>query len=177
MKYLLTIFLAYIFSICCKAQKPITVESISINFIIKNAGINTNGAFQASTGTISFDPKNVSESKISGAADPATIKTGITIRDRHLKKSDYFDVEQYPAITMVSSTVKSLGGNKYSGVFNLTIKNTTKRMTIPFTYSQKGNKCLFTSAFSLNRLEFGLGEESLILSNVVNVKVEIAGNL
>jgi len=111
-----------------------------------------------------------------GTLDASTIVTGITLRDNHLKKADYFDVKKFPTIQMSSTALNKISKNKYVGKFNLTIKGVTKNITAPFVFSIVGNIYLVTGEFVINRLHFNLGEESTILSNQVKIKMELRAN-
>lgn len=73
------------------AQKftPIDPES-SVNFTIKNLGINVTGKFTGLSGLINFDPANLAESKFSVSVNAGTVDTDIKARDNHLKKKIIF---------------------------------------------------------------------------------------
>ena len=73
---------------------------------------------------------------------------------------------------MKSVSFKHKSGNKYAGQFNLTIKNKTKTFEVPFTYTETGNTAVITGGFKLNRLDFDIGDSSLVLSNDVAVNIE-----
>lgn len=101
-----------------------------------------------------------------------TLFTDNTKRDKHLKSADYFDAEKYPLIKFRSSSVLKLASGGYEMVGNLTIKQTTKTITFPFTFTENGSTGLFKGSFQINRLDYGIGESSWMLKN--DVLVEIA---
>ena len=104
--------------LCCfnsiNAQKysPIDKES-KIEFSIKNFGINTKGSFSGLKGDILFDDKNPSSSSFNVSVDASTIDTDNNMRDSHLKKEEYFNVEKYPAITFTSSKITKTEDSSY----------------------------------------------------------------
>ena len=152
-----------------------TISSITksaITFKIKNLGINTGGSIGGLQADVQFNPADLSAAKIEAFVDVATINTDNSSRDEHLKSEDYFNVAKYPKITLKSVSFKHKSGSNYSGEFNLTIKGKTKLIEIPFSYAEKGNDINFNSTFKLNRLDFGVGSSSMILSNEVTVTVE-----
>ena len=55
----------------------------------------------------------------------------------------------------------------------MTIKEITKNFVIPFRVLTKQGSFVIKGEFTLNRLDFGLGEDSIILSNDVVVFVEL----
>jgi polyisoprenoid-binding protein YceI len=139
---------------------------------IKNMGIGVDGAISGLQADIQFSPTNLASSTIEASVDANTINTDNSSRDDHLKGEDFFDVAHYPKITIKSVSFKHKSGNNYTGQFNLTIKGKTKLIEIPFTYTEKGTTGVFKGSFKLNRLDFGVGDSSLILSNDVTVNID-----
>ena len=155
------------------AQTKTKFESTKISFVIKNAGLKVNGSIGGLEGTMTIDPTSQQIGKIEGTVDVNTIRTGITLRDNHLKKKDYFNVKDFPKITLTSTAIKKSGRRKYTGSFNLTIKDTTKKVIVPFSLSEVGNSYKLEGEFSINRLDYGLGESSVVLSDNVTIKLEV----
>jgi polyisoprenoid-binding protein YceI len=158
------------------AQNKIAFEQTPVHFIIKNAGLKVNGSIGGLEGFITVDPENLNLLKIEGSIDPNTIDTGIGLRNNHLKKPDYFNVKEYPKILMTSTEITKKGNRKYVGNFDLTIKDVKKNVSVPFTLVSVGNGYTLKGEFSVNRLDFKLGEESIILSDNVTVKIEFKTN-
>lgn len=155
-----------------RSQSPRIINS-EISFTIKNTGINVNGIIGGFEGTINFNPIDLSNSKIICSVDPATIDTGINSRDKHLKGEDYFDVKNFKSITIESISLKKLDNNEFEGKFNLTIKGTTKLETFKFNRTQVGEEHLYQSEFIINRRDYNVGGNSLVLSDEVKVAVKI----
>ncbi len=144
-----------------------------IRFQIKNAGITVDGTMTDWEYEIVWDAKKLSACKISGRANPASIDTGIKLRDKHLIGRQYFYVEKFPAITLQSKKILSDGKGKYTGTFDLQIRDVTKEIEIPFTVVISNHKQYFKAEITINRLDFGIGESSLVLSDEVNVMIEL----
>lgn len=155
------------------SQTSFQLVSGKVEFKIKNLGINVNGTMKVNSITFKQPSANPSTWSLEGTADPATISTGIALRDKHLKKPDYFDVENYPGIHLRSIEIQSTGKDNYKGSFTLTLKTTSKNITIPFSIKKNGNRNIMEGEFTINRLDYGLGEESTILSNDVKIKVSV----
>jgi polyisoprenoid-binding protein YceI len=172
MKVAFTIVLLLILSCPGYCQKEIAFVPTPINFIIKNAGLEVNGFIEGLEGFILMDSQTGSPIKIEGTIDPNTIQTGITLRDNHLKKADYFYVKEFPKIRMTSTLITKKGKGKYIGNFDLMIKDIKKNIAIPFTLSEKNSVYALKGGFSINRLDFNLGEKSIILSDNVDVNLE-----
>lgn len=78
---------------------------------------------------ISFDPANLSAAKVKASIDAASVDTGETARDNHLRSADFFDAEKHPKITFVSTSVKGKGGDvEVTG--DLTIRGVTKPIVL-----------------------------------------------
>jgi len=142
-----------------------------IEFTIDNAGIEVVGVIDSAD--VQIIRKGNTITFIAGTAYPKTIHTGIAIRDKHLQRSDYFDVAKFPVIQITSNRIDNLGRNKFVGVFDLTLKGITKRISVPFHCTQNATALEYKGTFEINRLDFSLGEESMILNNKVAISVMI----
>lgn len=151
-----------------EAQPLIPSNSESkVQFKIKNFGFNVTGSFKGLQGSIRFDPNNLAACHFEVSIDAKTINTGIDSRDNHLRKSDYFDVENYPQIKFVS--VKISPSTKSGTLFifgKLTMKNVTKDISFPFTAVPAQNGYLFKGEFKINRRDFKVGGGSTVSDNM-----------
>lgn len=158
------------------AQVKNTITKSGIVFEIKNLGINTGGSISGLQANIQFDAAHLNASVIEATADVNTINTDNDARDTHLKSEEFFDVAHFPKITMKSVSIKHKSGDKYEGQFNVTMKDKTKQFTVPFTYTETGNTAAIKGTLKLNRLDFGVGGSSLVLSDEVVVTIEVEFN-
>jgi polyisoprenoid-binding protein YceI len=143
-----------------------------ITFEIKNMGITTGGSIGGLTANVHFNPANLNASTLEASVDVSTINTDNTSRDEHLRSEDFFNVARYPKISLKSIVFKHKSGNNYTGTFNLTIKDKSKQIEIPFTFLDKESTGEFKGTFKINRLDFGVGTTSLILSDEVTVYID-----
>ena len=94
--------------------------------------------------------------------DVNSISTDNEKRDGHLKSDDFFAADKFPTITFKSSGIKNLGDKKYSITGDLTVRDVTKKVTLPLIYGGTvkdpwGNtKAGFKATGSINRQEYGL---------------------
>ncbi|WP_426583437.1 YceI family protein [Mucilaginibacter sp. R-33] len=149
-----------------------TVSKSDISFKIKNLGFNVGGTFGGLQADIKFKPNDLEGSFIEASVLSNTVNTDNESRDKHLKSEDYFDVIKYPKITLKSVSFKRKSGSNYTGNFNVTIRDKTKLIEVPFTYTESGNTAQLKGNFMILRTDFGIGGKNLILSNEANVSVE-----
>src|SRR5438874_2231724 len=69
-------------------------------------------------GTLLLDEANPQNSKLDVFIDLASLNTGMTKFDEHLKSTDFFDVKQFPTATFTSNKIMMTGKDsaKVSGM-------------------------------------------------------------
>ena len=173
--FLPLLFLLFVMN-SAMAQVKYTVTKSTVAFQIKNMGFNTSGNFGGVQADIKFDAAKPETSSIEATANVNDLNTGSDGKDEHLKSADYFDVATYPKITMKSVAVKHKSGNNYVGQFNVTIKNKTKLIDMPFTYTEIGNTADFNGVLKLKRSDFGIGGSSMVMADDVTVTIDVVAN-
>ncbi|HEY5745636.1 MAG TPA: YceI family protein [Chryseolinea sp.] len=151
--------------------QPEPTTLVKLSFTTTNAGITVSGTLEGNA-EINFNPVDLRNSTIRATARPATVRTGIGIRDKHLQKEDFFDTGQYPQIVLESKHFRNRGHQRFSGDFDLTIKSVTRPITIIFLRLPEKNAIRYEGHFELNRLDFLLGEKSMVLDDVVRINLE-----
>ncbi|MEN9598310.1 MAG: hypothetical protein RL596_621 [Bacteroidota bacterium] len=146
-----------------------------ISFTISNFGIAAKGTLKGLTGSISWMPQQPAQSNIEASVQTATINTGITARDNHLKKASYFDIATYSTISIISTTIK-LEKNNYSFEGTVTIKGKAQKISFPFTVQKTDKGFLFEGSFEINRRDFNIGGNSLSLADKVRVNLKVVGS-
>lgn len=173
-KYL---FILLLFLVNCTfAQVKQTVTKSTVKFEIKNMGFNTSGTIGGVQAAIVFDPAKAEAGSIEASAEVATLNTDNDLRDEHLRSDSFFDAVKFPKITIKSVSLKHKSGNNYTGQFSVTIKDKTKILEMPFTYTENGSSATFNGILKLKRADFGLGSSSMVLSDDVKVTIEVETN-
>lgn len=135
--------------------REIDRENSKVTFEISNIGINTvRGSFTGMTGEIRFDPQDPGNASFEVCIDASTIDTGIGLRDRDLQGEKFFHVERYPEICFRSGSVRR-EGDGYVTAGELTMAGVTRTEEIPFTFADG----TFEGTFTVNRFDFGVGED------------------
>ena len=165
------------FSIHATAQKYIPADAGSkIHFTIKNFGIKTGGELKGIKGEIFFFTSDLASCRFNVSVDPSTVDTDNGTRDGHLKGTEYFDAEKYPDITITSTKIDKTNkteGGYYYFTGTLSMHGITKVIAFPFKVEKTNDSYLFTGEFEIDRLDYGIGDKSAVLSNTVNVSLSV----
>src|SRR5260370_24498226 len=103
-------------------QYPIDTNHSTVGFSvpIMDGLSKVNGKFTDFTITLTNDEKDITRSLVSVVIKVASINTGITARDNHLRASDFFDVEKHPEITFQSKRIEKKGKQFFAvGTFTM----------------------------------------------------------
>jgi len=102
-----------------------------IKFRVKHLMIsNVTGEFKTFDATLTAEAADFSDASISFEADINSISTNNEQRDGHLKSDDFFNAEQFPKLTFVSTSVEKTGDDELLVHGNLTIRDVTKPVTL-----------------------------------------------
>lgn len=108
-----------------------------LGFTARHAMVtNVKGSFGAFEGTVVIDAANPAASTANLTIDVATVTTGSADRDGHLRSGDFFDVENHPTWTFVSTGVEDVdvAAGSFTLVGDLTIREITKPVSIAMTF-------------------------------------------
>ena len=131
-------------------------EQSKVSFSISHASGKVKGTFSGLTGTVRFREEDLPGSSMEASLDAGTINTNNRARDADLRKKKFFHVALFPQIRFKSTEIsKSADGYQVRG--NLTIKEITREVAIPFQQEKKGDETVFTGSFTVNRKDFNLG--------------------
>jgi polyisoprenoid-binding protein YceI len=156
------------------AQHWKLTQNTAISFVIDGPlGVDVSGTLMLKDYAIQFNQENLPFSSIYASADVQSINTGIEKRDNHLRGEDYFAVVKYPEIVIRSVAFERLLDGNYVMRAKLTMKSSTREIRIPFTFTHSGYEGKFVGAFEVNRLDYGVGEKSIMMGNTVKVRLEI----
>ena len=132
-----------------------------LNFTVKHLMVSkVRGRFASFSGTleIAADPL---KSSVTAQADVASITTGDSGRDDHLRSGDFFDAANFPTITFASTKIEA-DGDDYVLFADLTIKGVTKNVKFELEFEGVGKdpwgntKAGFSAEAEINRKEWGL---------------------
>lgn len=106
-----------------------TVLCFSIQHIVGQV----EGRFEKFGGVVRVDPDHLDQSRISVVIDVNSIYTGVAQRDNHLRTADFFDAAFFPLMRFEGNRIVHLSGDDYEAHGQLTIKDVTREVVMPFT--------------------------------------------
>ncbi len=110
-----------------------------VRFYYDHAGVSEqSGEWGKVEGTVNFDPDDVEATTVSVTIDAASVNTGFEPLDDDLKSANFFEVDKYPKITFASTGVTRTGPESIRLTGDLTIKETTKPITLDVTLKHMG---------------------------------------
>lgn len=143
------------------------------------------GRFGAVTGalTIAEDPLR---SSVEASIEMASVDTGDEGRDTHLRSADFFDVENHPTMTFVSTGIRgSERGAEFVLAGDLTIRGVTRSVELDLEFEGVspdpwgGTRVGFTASGEIDRREFGLEFQvaldngSLLVGETVKIQLDV----
>lgn len=111
----------------------------TVGFTVKHMMFSkVNGSFTGVEGTVNGNAEDLTTTKIDFKIDVSTIHTNNEDRDNHLRSADFFDVENNPHMSFVSTNIVSKGDSSYDVTGDLTMKGVTKSVTFEAEYEGTG---------------------------------------
>ena len=151
----------------------------SANFSVRHMKVSTvKGRFSDVQGVITYDPQDVTRSTVKAVIKTSTITTDNAKRDDDLKSPNFFDVTKYPEIKFESTKIEKRG-DQYVAIGNLTIKDVTKQVELPFTVTTAelgGKKRLGSDAtLTINRNDYHVDWNKMhgVVDDTVKIELNI----
>ncbi len=193
MKTILLSFLAF-FTVMGAAQaqenavpewRIIPAES-HIEFEGTQMGATFKGHFQSFAGKILFDAANLPASSARITIDIGSADAASSDRNKYMRMADWFNVDHFPESQFVTTAIeKGLGNNEYVAKGNLTIRDVTLPITLPFTLditkTDSGvQQARMSGETSINRLDFGVGQgqwaDTKTVANPVKLRILVVAS-
>ena len=151
----------------------VDTANAKVEFSVKGPFGTVHGNFTGLKAKIQFDGKDLAGSSFSASIDAKTVSSGVGLRNRHLRnEEEWFNTDKYPEISFHSKKVeKSATGFKAIG--DLTIKDNTKPVEIPFTFAPDGASGVFKGEFTIKREDFNLGKPGGSVGSIVTINLEV----
>ncbi len=151
-----------------------------VGFTVRHLGLSkVRGRFNSFTATAEIsDPATASS--VTATIDMSSVDTNNADRDQHLKSSDFFDAEQHPSMTFVSTSVTddTLAGD-------LTINGITKHVELDLEFhgvvvdGYGTTRAGFSAEGEIKRSDYGIdfnmpvGMDGMLIGDKVTISLEI----
>lgn len=139
----------------------------AIGFKIVHMGLaEIPGYFRDFTGTVNYNADDMTKSTVEFTAQVTSVDTGVDARDNHLRTADFFEVEKYPTMVFKSTKIEK-SGDRYVMTGDLTIKDVTKPVKIPFDVAgfledprSKAMRMGVSGETTIKRSDFNVGNQN-----------------
>lgn len=123
------------------------------------------GYFEDFKGTVMFSPDDLAGSRFDFEVDVKSINTRHSKRDSDLNSANFFDSKKFPTMTFKSSAVKHVKDNQYIVEGEMTVKDVTKSISVPFVFmgvkdfpfDDKKEVAGFEAQLTIDRLAYHVG--------------------
>ena len=128
---------------------------------------------------MTLDTTDFTKSSLQFIIEVASIDTGISDRDDHLRTPDFFDVEQYPQIVFTSTDISMDSDSLYVISGDLQMHGVTAPITWPFRLTEHTGKNIAAEIrTTLDRLQFGVGADYVhsTMANFIGEEIKVMVN-
>ena len=91
------------------------------------------GSFEAYEVVLDYNPDNPAASSLEARINVASVNTGNTHRDEHLRTAAWCDADNYPYMTFKSTSVRRVGDGQLVASGPLTIEGIPHQIELPVT--------------------------------------------
>lgn len=156
-----------------------------VGFVARHAMVTkVRGVFEEYEGKAAVEG-DLANAQIEVTIQAASINTRNEDRDNHLRTNDFLEVQTHPTITF-RSTGAEVDGDVLNVTGDLTIKNTTRQVTVPFEFGGAaqdpfGNDRIgFEGSLAINRQDYGVNFSAaletggVLVSDKITLELEIS---
>ena len=135
----------------------------AVNLAVRHMVISkVRGHFTKWNAKLALDMADLTKSSVEVEIEAASIDTGVSDRDTHLRSADFLDVQKYPTLTYRSRKVEVVSKERLRVVGDLTIRGVTREVPLDVEVGGQGKdpwgnvRAGFSATTSINRKDFGL---------------------
>jgi polyisoprenoid-binding protein YceI len=147
-------------------------EESQAGFKVKTRLKNVDGVFGTWTANLKLDPTTFTTLAFDVTVQSASISTGSGIEDNEIKNKNFFAVEEYPVIKLVSRKIVPQDKNHGQMTADFTLRGITKGVLVPLILELdgKGSGSL-KGEFEIDRKDFGITHNMTLvpIADTVNV--------
>jgi polyisoprenoid-binding protein YceI len=176
-----TLFFALALAAGCAAARDWQMDAGAshLRFAGTAQGEAFKGEFKRFTPKLSLDADQPEATKIEVEIDVTSAGSQNKERDDTLASEDFFWYAKFPKAKFRTTSCKAGSGKSaIQCEAELTIRDKTKKLEFPFTFSASGDKATLKAEVKLNRLDYGIGggdwADESVVAHEVRVTVDLA---
>jgi polyisoprenoid-binding protein YceI len=161
-----------------------------VGFVARHLiGTKVRGRFTEASGTFTI-AENPEDSVLDATVQAASIHTNQSMRDDHLRTNDFLDVENYPTLTLKSTSLKRITDQDWKLTADLTVRGVTRPVDFDLEFlgegpsMQEGKTVVaFSAKAEIDRRDFGVSfnhallDGSVVVGNKVVIEIEVEASL
>lgn len=162
-----------------------------VGFSVRHFFTPVDGQFGDFTVDLDWDRANPAGSTVQARINVASVSTGNSRRDEHVRSADFFNAATHGTITFRSTSVRAIDATHAVATGDLTIKGVTKRIEMPITLlgvqevpsamqeMLGGAKRVasFEAGLTIDRRDFTVGTgswgETAVVGGEVTIKIQL----
>ena len=161
----------------------IDASHTEIGFTVRHLVSKVRGKFETFEGTIT-SADDVTASTVNVSVDLASVNTGSADRDAHLRSGDFFNAEENPKMTFVSTGIVEKSEGEFVVTGDLTIKGTTKSVDLATEFLGEGGdpwggtRVGLEASTTISRKDFGIdfnipveGADKLMIGDKITINI------
>lgn len=138
----------------------IDLPASSVGFTGSSSGNPFTGQFKKWRGEVWFDVANLAGSRASIRIDTTSATTGDATQEGAMEGEEWLDFKGFPEARFEAVNFRSLGGDRFEATGDLTIKNVTLPVALPFTFVERDGVAKVTGRARIDRGAFNIGMQS-----------------
>lgn len=185
MKKLFLFLILTSFRIISLAQWTADPVHSKVAFIVQHHGISeVDGYFKKYQASLKFEKPDFSDAVFDVTVETGSINTDFEPRDNHLRSEDIFNVEKFPTMTFITTSVKKKDKNEYVLMGNLTLRGVTKPVVLDLfingpvdnpNKNAKNQQIGVKVLGKIKRSDFGLGSKLITAFVSDEIQMRVTG--
>lgn len=147
----------------------------TVGFVVRHLVSKVRGHFAQFSGQVTGNPEDLTNAQATFDVTMESVNTNQPDRDKHLRTSDFFDVENHPIMHFESTRVEKVNANEYTVTGPLTLRGITKEITVAVDVlgispdPWGGTRAGLEAKARINRKDFGVNWNQVLEAGGVMV--------
>ena len=142
-------------------------------FEVTFEGVPAVGHFRRFDVMLKFDPKKLDTSRLRVTVDLSGADMGDPDMNAGIADPDWFDVGKFPKAVFESERIEAATAGKFIATGVLKLKGTSKPVTVPFAWSEQGNRASMRGEFVVRRNQFNVGSGEWATGDPIGLDVKL----